>query len=156
MTDRRKKFLREKLYELYAQLYKAATPSADFYKLKDEAPWVMRNYLPKEYYNMSKEEQEEFLKTFEYETVLPADAMTFEEARHTRFMKKIDFDAYFLDRDKYAEIVDNFIKDKNNKLTRMEKEGFKTEAYLGCGPNSSEESWRKYRKEKGLDDIAIS
>jgi len=156
MGEKRRQFLREKLYDLYTLLYKEATPSADFRTLVANAPWIKRNDHPKKYFNMSKEEQVEFDKTFVKETIIPADSMTTEEAQLGGFKKKIDFDAYYLDEVTYNAIVENFIKDRNNKLTSLEKRGFKVEAYLGCGPTSSEENWRKHRKELGLDDMPIS
>ena len=138
MSPKRARYLKDKLYELYSLLYKAATPSVDFMELVAKSPWIKRNELPKEYWKMSKEEQEKFRETFEYETLYPAESFTEEEAKTQRLQKKIDWDSYYLDKDTYDKIVNDFINDKSNKLTSIEKKQFRVEAYLGCGPTSAE------------------
>jgi len=137
MTPKRRQYLKDKLYEMYTLLYKAATPSIDFMELVKNSSWIRRNMYPSEYYTMSKEEQEKFRETFEYETILPADSMTEEEAIQKGFQRKIEYDKYYLDRDEYDKIVNDFINDKKNKFSKIEKSQFRTEAYLGCGPTSA-------------------
>lgn len=137
MSPKRARYLKDKLYELYTLLYKAATPSADFIELVAKAPWIKRNEYPKEYWKMTKDEQTKFRETFEYETSYPADAFTEEEAIKGKLQKKINWDNYYLDKDSYDKIVNDFINDKNNKFTSIEKKQFRMEAYLGCGPTSA-------------------
>lgn len=134
MTHKRAEYLREKLYDMYTLLYKAATPSVDFRELVAKSPWVVHNRFPNEYWKWDKDKQEEFKKTFEYETYYPADHFTTEEAISFGAQRKINYDDYYLDKDEYDKIVKDFINDKKNKLSSTEKKQFRTEAYLGCGP----------------------
>ena len=137
MTPKRRQYLKDKIYEMYTLLYRAATPSVDFKELVASSPWIKRNMYPSEYYKMTREEQEKFSKTFEYTTTLPADSMSEEEATERGFQRKIDYDSYYLDKDEYDKIVNEFINDKKNKFSKVEKQQFRTEAYLGCGPTSA-------------------
>lgn len=50
--------------------------------------------------------------------------------------KIIPYDDYYLDRNAYDEIVNKHIK--LNKLTGYDEKSVRFEAYLGCGPTSSE------------------
>ena len=134
MTHKRAQFLREKLYELYTLLYRAATPSVDFRELVNSSPWVVENKLPREFMSWSKEKRDDFLKSFKRETEFPPDHFTEEEAIANGAKRNIDYDSYFLEKETYVNIVNSFVNDKKNKLTKLEKEKFKTEAYLGCGP----------------------
>lgn len=142
MTERRRKYLKDKLYELYTLLYKAASPSVDFRELVAKSPWVKRNNHSIAYWKMSPEERREVDKTFEYETIYPPDAFTDEEVEKSGedIKRKIDWDSYYLDKDTYDKIVKDFINDKKNKFSSIEKHKFTMEAYLGCGPTTYDRS----------------
>lgn len=55
-------------------------------------------------------------------------------SRDSQGRLEIPFDEYFLDKDRYEEIVDEHLK--KSKLNTMEKKAVSFQAYLGCGPTS--------------------
>ena len=113
MEDKKNKRYKDILFKIYGALYKEAEPSADFLQLLEEAPWCSR----------------------ENGTFVPhpeAKDMTREECLANHWMKKIPYEKYFLDGEKYEKIVNKILK--RHKLTDSERQILTVEAYLGCGP----------------------
>jgi hypothetical protein len=49
-------------------------------------------------------------------------------------LKKIPFQDYEIEEEKFEEILQKYLEDKDLKLTEREKKGFSFHIYLGCSP----------------------
>lgn len=152
IRTKRKQYLYEKLIELYTLLYRESYPSVDFKELMSKSYWIRRNSFPEKYYSMSNNDKEEFRKTFEEFTLKKHNEMTEDEARINGFQLDIPYNDFFIDKDRYKEIVDNFINDKKNKFSNIEKRSFNIEAYLGCGPISVDTSKEGFDMKKYAEE----
>lgn len=103
----------EIVIETYRILYKEATPSADFDKLRDECC----QYI------------DENGNTIKLDEPLSTD-----EVIRRGWRKDIQFHKYYLDRNRYKEIVDEQIR--KYKIKGRDVSVFSMSVYLGCGPTS--------------------
>lgn len=116
MTNKEQKRLRDILFKIYGALYKAATPSADFNELLENAPWCT-------YENGVYVEHPE------------SRLMSKDECVKRGWQKKIDYENYVLDSDEYDKIVTKILK--RHKLSDADRQALRIQAYLGCGPTAS-------------------
>ena len=115
MDAKKKKRLREILFKIYAALYKESEPQADFYELAENAPWCS-------------------MENGQWVIHPEAKDMTQEECLAKKWVKKIDYENYVLDSDKYDKIVNRILN--RHKLSAYDRRALKIEAYLGCGPTA--------------------
>lgn len=106
--------------KIYRQAYKESEPSVDFDELVANTPYS--SFVDGKWVEHPE-----------------ADAMSEDERRmHVKYngwKKKIPFEDYYLDNDRYSQIVESIIK-RHRSLSESEKKGVRFEAYLGCGPSS--------------------
>ncbi len=112
MRNRSVKSLDKILREIYVELYKNASPSADFEELMEKAPWV---------------------ENINGINILHEDVSE-EEAKAKKYKKFIDFNSYYLEKSEYDRIIRE-IYDKYN-LNKHDREVLNFNAYLGCGPST--------------------
>ena len=153
IRTKRGQYLYDKLIELYTLLYKESTPSVDFKELMESSYWIRMNHYPNEYFNMSPEEKKEFEKTFERYTRKNPDELTEDEAISKGYQREIPYNDFFIDDNKFHKIVDDFLRDKKNKLSKIERTQMRNTVYLGCSPigvdiNKEGEITDEYVKER--------
>ena len=120
MRNRNVKTLDNILREIYSELYKNSTPSADFEELAKNAPWVENvNGINIKHENISDE-----------------------EAKRLGYKKFINFDDYKISEKEYDRIVEE-IYDKY-KLNKHDRKMLDFNVYLGCGPSTIKEDNENY------------
>lgn len=113
--DKKQKRMRDILFKIYAALYKASTPSADFYELLENAPWC--TYENGQYVDHPEGK------------FMPKD-----ECVKSGWQKKIDYENYRLDSEEYDAIVTKILN--RHKLDDTDRQALRVQAYLGCGPTA--------------------
>ena len=106
--------------EIYRKAYKEAEPSVDFDELVKKTPYSSFD-------NDKWVEHPEAMNMTE-------DEIKF-RVKYNGWKKKIPYEDYYLDNDRYSEIVESTIKE-HKRLSKSDISGIKFEAYLGCGPSS--------------------
>ena len=99
--------------ETYSLLYSAATPSCDFEEMIKHCGYIDKNNADLD---------------------IPAGSLTEEDVKQMGIKIKVPYNDYTLDEDKFSEIMESQIE--RYKLTKMEKEIFKFNIYLGCSPRT--------------------
>jgi hypothetical protein len=94
MTKKRLEALTAIVMDCYRELYKNATPTANFDKLMAESPTNAKGQID------------------------------------------IPFMNYGIESDTLDKIVESFINNPKYKMTKREKQEFKTTIYLGCSPKT--------------------
>lgn len=117
---------RQLVNETYRMLFKEATPSADY----DE---LLKNCC-----RYGDEENK---------IVFTEAPLSDEELRRRGWKKAIDFMSYYLDKERYQEIVES--QAEKYKLKGYELSGFRTTMYLGWGPTS-------YKPKEGRENDGTS
>lgn len=112
MRNRSTKSLDKILKEIYTELYKKSTPSADFEELMNNAPWV---------------------ENIQGINILH-EGVSDSEAKANGYKKFIDFENYYLEESEYDKIVKE-VYDKY-KLNKHDREVLNFNVYLGCGPST--------------------
>lgn len=106
--------------KIYRQAYKESEPSVDFDELVRNTPYsTFENGKYVEHPEAQMMTEEQIKRCVKYEG----------------WKKKIPYEDYYLDGERYSQIVESTIK-RHRSLSEGDKKAIKFEAYLGCGPTS--------------------
>lgn len=106
--------------KIYRQAYKESEPSVDFDELVRNTPYS--TFVNGEYVEHPEAQ------------MMTADELN-RKVKYEGWKKKIPYENYYLDGERYSQIVESTIK-RHRSLSERDKQSIKFEAYLGCGPSS--------------------